>query len=249
MNPTFDFSEKGILVTGGDRGIGYAIARAFVESGGTVVIAARSEHVFEAAESLGANVHAIRTDLSESSERRLLIARAAELLGRIDVLVNNAGVQIRHQSEDFPLEDFEKVLEVNLTAVFELCTCAGREMLRNGYGKIVNLASMLSFFGGLTVPAYAASKGGVAQLTKALANDWAGRGVNVNAVAPGYIETDMNAALIADPVRFHEITSRIPAGRFGKPEEIAPAVLFLASDAASYLNGCILPVDGGYLGR
>ncbi len=249
MNPGFDFTGKSILVTGGGRGIGYAIAKAFAESGGTVVIAARSENVHAAAETLGANVSAVRADLADPSERRRLIAETLARTGKLDVLVNNAGVQIRRRSEDFPLDDFEKVLEVNLTAVFELCTLAGREMLKNGYGKIVNLASMLSFFGGLTVPAYAASKGGVAQLTKALANDWAGRGLNVNAVAPGYIETDMNAALIADPARFREISSRIPAGRFGKPEEIAPAVLFLASDAASYLNGCILPVDGGYLGR
>ena len=163
--------------------------------------------------------------------------------------MNSAGVQRRHKSEAFPLDDWSAVIEVNLTAVFALCQMAGRVMLDQGHGKIVNIASLLSFFGGYTVPAYAASKGGIAQLTKALANEWASRGINVNALAPGYMATEMNAALIADAGRNAEISARIPAHRWGTADDMKGPLLFLASSASDYVNGAIIPVDGGYLGR
>ena len=169
--------------------------------------------------------------------------------GQLDILVNAAGVQKRHQSEDFPVSEFEEVLSVNLTAVFELSQLAGRVMLQQGHGKIINIASLLSFFGGYTVPAYAASKGGVMQLTKALSNEWAAKGINVNAIAPGYMATDMNTALLADEKRNAEITARIPAQRWGTEDDMKGPLLFLASDASNYVHGAILPVDGGYLGR
>ncbi|HAE22241.1 MAG TPA: 2-deoxy-D-gluconate 3-dehydrogenase, partial [Spirochaetaceae bacterium] len=151
--------------------------------------------------------------------------------------------------EDFSLEDWDEVLNVNLSAVFQGCQLAGRLMLAQGGGKIINLASMLSFFGGFTVPAYAASKGGVAQLTKALANEWAGRGINVNAIAPGYMDTDMNARLLADEKRRAEISARIPAGRWGTGADMKGLVVFLASKASDYVHGAIIPLDGGYLSR
>lgn len=147
------------------------------------------------------------------------------------------------------MEDWKTVTQVNLDSVFVLCQLAGQHMLKNGKGKIINIASLLSFFGGFTVPAYAAAKGGVAQLTKALSNEWDSRGININAIAPGYMATEMNTALIEDEGRSKEILSRIPAGRWGTPEDIMGTAIFLASDASDYLNGAIIPVDGGYLGR
>jgi 2-deoxy-D-gluconate 3-dehydrogenase len=167
----------------------------------------------------------------------------------VDILVNNAGTQDRYPAVDFPLEAFDAVMNINLRAVFALCQLFGRPMLERGEGKIVNLASLLSFQGGATVPAYAASKGAVAQLTKALCNEWSSRGVNVNALAPGYMETEMNAALLADPVRFEQLSVRIPAGRWGRPEDVGNVVVFLASPAAAYIHGQVLAVDGGWLAR
>ena len=162
--------------------------------------------------------------------------------------MNCAGIQRRKPCLDFTIEDWDDVVEVNLTAVFRLCQLAGRIMAEQGKGKIINVASALSFFGGYTVPAYAASKGGVAQLTKALSNEWAGLGINVNAIAPGYMDTPMNVALINDPVRNGKILARIPAGRWGKPEDLQGVAVFLASEASNYLSGAVIPVDGGYLG-
>jgi 2-deoxy-D-gluconate 3-dehydrogenase len=170
-------------------------------------------------------------------------------LGGLDILVVSHGTQRRHPAEEFPVEDWDAVLEVNLTSMFLLDQLAGRVMLAQGKGKIINIASMLTFIGGITVPAYAAAKGGVAQLTKALSNEWAGRGVNVNAIAPGYMATEMTEALIANPDRNRMILARIPAGRWGEPDDMKGAVVFLASDASDYVNGAIIPVDGGWLGR
>jgi 2-deoxy-D-gluconate 3-dehydrogenase len=173
----------------------------------------------------------------------------SKLGGRLDIIVNSAGIQRRSKSEEFPIEYWDDVIEINLTSVFMLCQLAGRTMLAQGKGKIINVASMLSYFGGYTVPAYAASKGGVAQLTKAMANEWAGKGVNVNAVAPGYMDTTMNTALVNDPVRNEQILARIPAGRWGTPDDMKGVVIFLASDYSDYINGAIIPVDGGFLSR
>jgi 2-deoxy-D-gluconate 3-dehydrogenase len=186
------------------------------------------------------------------ADRDALYALVGELrrdVPRIDILVNNAGTTLRKPAAEHPDEYWDKVIEVNLNAQFILTREIGRDMLARGRGKVVFLASLLSFQGGITVPGYAAAKGAVASLTKALANEWAARGVNVNAVAPGYIETDITAALRADEQRNRAIFERIPAGRWGKPQDIAGAVVFLCSDAAAYVHGTILPVDGGWLGR
>ncbi|MBB4267103.1 SDR family oxidoreductase [Roseospira visakhapatnamensis] len=249
----FDIKAKTAMVTGGTRGLGRGMAEALLEAGAEVVVFGTSEGVVALAEAYrgkGFACHGIAVDLGNEAARDAAFTEALALLGgRLDILVNSAGVQRRHASEAFPLEDWEAVLNVNLTAVFAMCQLAGRVMLAQGQGKIINIASLLSFFGGYTVPAYAASKGGVMQLTKALANEWASRGINVNAIAPGYMATDMNTALLADAGRNAEISARIPTHRWGTPEDMMGPLLFLASSASDYVNGAILPVDGGYLGR
>ena len=198
----------------------------------------------------GFKCHGIIANIAKEGDREEAFAGAVEKLGgHLDIIVNSAGVQRRHKSEEFPLEDWKFVLDVNLTAVFVLCQLAAKQFMKqNSKGKIINIASMLSFFGGYTVPAYAASKGGVAQITKAFCNEWAEKGININALAPGYMDTEMNVAL-TDPnnPRYLEITNRIPAKRWGTPADMKGPVVFLASEASDYLNGAIIPVDGGYL--
>jgi 2-deoxy-D-gluconate 3-dehydrogenase len=243
----FSVEGKRALVTGGSSGLGRAMAESLADGGARVAIAGRSDRVFHAAEEMGAIP--LQVDLSNRSEATALVACAIDALGGLDVLVNNAGTQRRHPAEDFPIEDWDHVLSVNLHAVWILAQAAGRHMLEHGGGKIINLASEMSFFGGVTVPAYAASKGGVAQLTKALSNEWAGRGINVNAIVPGYMDTEMTSALVGNPQREPLIMSRIPAGRWGRPGDMKGIVLFLASAASDYVHGAIIPVDGGYLGR
>ncbi len=248
----FDLSGRKAIVTGGTRGLGRSMAEGLVGAGVDVVIVGSSEKVHEVAEEISANgtCHGLAMDLGDTNARRDGFAKALEMLdGQLDILVTAAGIQRRHKCEDFPIEDWQEVLDVNLTAVFDLCQMAGRVMLKQGKGKIINIASLLSFFGGFTVPAYAASKGGVMQLTKALSNEWASRGINVNAIAPGYMATDMNTALLADEGRNAEITARIPAKRWGTGPDMIGPMLFLASDAAEYVHGVTLPVDGGYMGR
>ncbi len=250
----FDISGKRIMVTGGAGGLGRAIAQALLESGAKVVIFGTGQRAGTAAAEFraqGFSAFSVQGDLADPDSVSRCFFSALELLdGSVDVLFNVAGVQARHRSEEFPLSDWSKVLDVNLTAPFLLCQLAAREMIRkNSGGKIINIASMLSFFGGVTVPAYAASKGGVAQLTKALCNEWAKYGINVNAIAPGYMDTRMNTALISDPVRNDEILSRIPAGRWGTGDDIQGLAIFLASGASDYINGAIIPCDGGYLVR
>lgn len=241
---------KAVAITGASRGIGQAIARAFAEQGAMIADLSRSASLKTrtAVETAGGRYVHIQCDLANVEQIPGAVKAVIDALGGLDVLVNNAGTQIRHPCADFPLKDWQYVLAVNATATFLLCQEAGRFMLPRHSGKIINMASMLSFQGGYTVPAYAASKGAVAQLTKSLSNEWAKEGVNVNAVAPGYIDTDLNAALIADATRNRQILERIPAGRWGKPEDIASAVVFLASRSADYINGIVLPVDGGWLG-
>jgi 2-deoxy-D-gluconate 3-dehydrogenase len=243
------FSVRGrrALVTGGSAGLGRAMAEALVAGGAAVAIAARSQRLFEAAEEVGAIP--LQVDLADRAQVTALVDLAVESLGGLDILVNNAGAQIRHPARDFPLDDWDRVLAVNLDAVWILSQAAGRIMLSQGHGKIINIASLLSIFGGITIPAYTASKGGVAQLTKALANEWAGHGVNVNAIIPGYMATEMNEALVGNPDREPLILSRIPAGRWGQPADIKGTAIFLASAASDYLHGALIPVDGGYLGR
>lgn len=248
---SFDYSGRLVVVTGARRGIGLAIATAFQQTGAGLVLLQRGDAdptlVTRAAER-GLPLHVVPVEL----EDRASIAAAIEAvaaIGRPDVLVNNAGVQMWADSVEFPLDDFDRILDVNLGAVFQLCQGIGRGMVERGHGKIVNLASMTSFIGGFRAPAYAASKGAVAQLTKALCNEWAQHGVNVNAVAPGYLKTEMNQTLVDDPARSAEIMTRIPAKAWGDPRAIADATLFLASDAADYIHGIVLPVDGGWLAR
>lgn len=250
MNP-FDLTGRTAVVTGGGRGLGLGISQALLEAGADVIVLGRNgvpTELTDHAASLGRAVHFYPLDLADGDA---VAATAHQVLAehRVDVLVNNAGTQDRHPAVDFPLESWDRVIDINLRAVFQLCQIFGRPMLERGEGKVVNLASLLSFQGGLTVPAYAASKGAVAQLTKALCNEWAGKGVNVNAVAPGYMATDMNTALLADPVRLEQLSVRIPAGRWGQPEDIGNVVVFLASAAAGYVHGQVLAVDGGWLAR
>jgi 2-deoxy-D-gluconate 3-dehydrogenase len=200
-------------------------------------------------ESTGVRTCCLQADLAERGAADAMAEAALAAMGRIDILVNNAGIIRRAPAVDFSDTDWDEVLEINLTAVFRLCRVIGRRMVEQGHGKIINVASLLSFQGGLTVPSYAAAKGGVAQITKALANEWAGRGVNVNAIAPGYMLTDNTKSLVADEQRYRQITERIPAGRWGKPQDLAGAAVFLASPASDYVNGHVLVVDGGWMGR
>jgi 2-deoxy-D-gluconate 3-dehydrogenase len=249
----FDLTEKKALVTGGSRGLGRGMAEGLLEAGADVAVFSSSHTIFSAAEALwqaaGRPVHPIQADLSDRAQLHRAFDESLEKLGGLDILVVNHGIQRRFPAEDFPVEDWDVILETNLTSMFLLNQLAGRVMLAQGQGKIINIASLLSFSGGFTVPAYAAAKGGVAQLTKALANEWAKRGVNVNAIAPGYIVTDSTAALVADPARNRDITARIPAGRWGQPEDLKGIVVFLASEASNYVHGVVIPVDGGWMGR
>lgn len=249
----FDLKGKKALVTGGSRGLGRGMAEALLEAGAEVIITGVSDRVLETAAEMQENgypVSGLSFDLSKREEINKSFQKVMDKFdGQLDILVNNAGIQRRNKAEEFLEKDWDDVIEVNLSSVFILSQLAAKEMLKNGAGKIINIASLLSFFGGYTVPAYAASKGGVAQLTKALSNEWAAEGINVNAIAPGYMDTDMNTALVNDPERNKLIMSRIPAGRWGKPEDMKGIVIFLASNASDYLNGTVIPVDGGYLGR
>jgi len=248
----FDISGRKAIVTGGGRGLGRAMAGALAGAGAEVVLIGSSGAVNFAAEEMagaGAVAYPLQADLSKRGNLERVFAEALKKLnGRLDILVNNAGVTFREKAEDYPMEAWDRVLAVNLDATFVFCQLAGRIMLGQGRGRIINIASLLSFFGGFTVPAYAASKAGVAQLTKALSNEWAGRGVTVNAIAPGYMATEMTEALLKDPVRYKEISARIPAGRWGKPDDLKGIAIFLASDASEYVSGAVIPVDGGYSG-
>ena len=253
MNSLFDLTGKKAIVTGGTRGLGHGMAEGLMEAGAAVVIFGTSKKVIEVAaqfEAKGYWCKGIAVDLADDRARQEAFDQAVALLGGLDILVNAAGIQRRHPSPEFPLQDWKDVLNVNLTAPFDLCQMAAKEFLKKEQpcGKIVNIASMLSFFGGMTVPAYAASKGGVAQMTKALCNELASKGIQVNAIAPGYMDTDMNVALtdVSNP-RYREITDRIPAHRWGTPEDMKGTVVFLASRASDYLDGAVIPVDGGYL--
>lgn len=247
----FDITGKKAIVTGGTRGLGYGIAEGFMEAGAEVVIFGSSENVKEVAQDFkdrGFSCEGIKVNLADRTERELAFKEALKILGGIDILVNAAGIQRRNKSELFTETDWNDVLEVNLTAPFHLCQLAALEFIKVGYGKIINISSMLAFFGGLTVPAYAASKGGVSQFTKALCNEWAEKGININAIAPGYMATEMNTALLDEKnPRYADITKRIPAKRWGTPEDMKGISIFLASKASDYLNGAIIPCDGGYL--
>jgi len=250
---SIDLSGRTALVTGASRGIGRAIARGLARAGADIVGIGTSiaDDAALAAEirALGVAFQPVACDLSD----RDAIAGLIDALDRdgpaIDILVNNAGIIRRAPAAEHDVADWDAVMAVNLDAVFLLCRAFGARMLARGHGKIINLASVLSFQGGLFVPGYAVSKGAVVQLTRSLANEWAGQGVNVNAVAPGYVATDNTAALQQDAARSRELMARVPAGRWGRPEDIAGPVAFLASDLAAFVHGAVLPVDGGWLAR
>ena len=253
----FRLDDRVALVTGASAGLGAAIAIALAEAGAHVAAHGNSrtpDATCEAIKRTGRRALAVRGNLADRNVPRELIDQTLEEFGRLDILINNAGTIRRAPAVDYSEEDWAAVLEVNLSSVFRLSQLAGRHMIErakheNRGGKIVNIASLLSFQGGITVPAYAASKGGVAQLTKALANEWARYSVNVNAIAPGYMRTDNTAALQKDEVRNRQILERIPAGRWGEPEDLAGAAVFLSSSASDYLNGHVLVVDGGWMAR
>ncbi|MGA8940453.1 MAG: 2-dehydro-3-deoxy-D-gluconate 5-dehydrogenase KduD [Acidobacteriaceae bacterium] len=250
---SFRLDGKTALVTGASSGIGLSIAIALAQAGATVACHGNSHPAEATAQSIrafGGVATACSADLSSVDGAQQLFDAATASCGPIDILVNNAGIILRHEAVDFPFEDWQKVIQVNLNAVFQLSQLVARSLITRGApGKIINIASLLSFQGGIRVPAYAASKGGVAQLTKAFANEWASKQIQVNAIAPGYIETDNTAALRADETRNRQILERIPAGRWGKPGDIAATAVFLASPAADYITGALLNVDGGWLAR
>ena len=253
VHKLFDIHGKNALVTGSGSGIGLGIAEGLLEAGVTVVLHSRSDSAIREAErlkGLGYDAKAVTGDLRTAEESEAVFQKAMEILGnRMDILVNCAGAQHRAPALEFPLEKFDEVMDVNLRSVFVMCKCAGAHMLKRGYGKIINIASMQSFFGIPNTPAYAASKGAVAQLTKALGNEWIGKGVNVNAIAPGWIATKLTKAVVEDEARTKEIMGRLPAGRWGLPGDFKGPAIFLASAASDYLSGVVLPVDGGYLTR
>ncbi len=245
---------KAALVTGGGRGIGAAVAVALARAGADVAVTYNTHPpagTGEAVEAAGRRFAAFHCDFASLTPETAngLVQRTVDAFGRFDILVNNAGTIHRIASEEADAADWRRVLHVNLDAAFYMCQAAGRLFLRQGSGRIVNVASVLGFQGGLTVAAYASGKHALVGLTRALCNEWAGRGVTVNAIAPGYTVTDNTKALREDPVRARELVARIPAGRFAEPAEIAGAAVFLASDAAAYVNGHTLAVDGGWLAR
>jgi 2-dehydro-3-deoxy-D-gluconate 5-dehydrogenase len=249
----FKLDNKIAFVTGSSSGIGQAIAVGLAQAGADVICHASKSGGASATvamvEKLGRKSAEVAGDMSDKRVPSRLIAEIIETFGRLDILINNAGTIRRSPAVDFSEEDWEFVLEVNLSSVFRLSQAAAKNMIANGGGKIVNIASLLSFQGGITVPAYTASKSGVAGLTKALANEWAKSNINVNAIAPGYIATNNTAALQADETRNRQILERIPAARWGNPEDLAGAAVFLSSAASDYLQGHILTVDGGWMGR
>ncbi len=252
-HPMFDLTGRKALVTGASRGLGYGMAEALLEVGAEVVIIGSSEKTLTAANELanstGGTVHPLQADLGQRDQLTGAFNKSLDLLGTLDILVVCHGIQRRYPAEQFPIEVWDEVIEVNLSSVFILDQLAGQVMLPKGRGKIINVASLLSFSGGFTVPAYAAAKSGVARLTMSLANEWAARGVNVNAIAPGYMDTELNTTLKADTNRYPAILSRIPAGRWGTAADMKGVTLLLASDASDYLHGVTIPIDGGWMGR
>jgi 2-deoxy-D-gluconate 3-dehydrogenase len=249
----FDLSGRTALVTGCRRGIGKAAAIALAAAGADVVGVSASldttSDVGAAVEAHGRAFRPYRCDFADRAAVYQLIETVRAEIERVDILVNNAGTIARAPAVEHPDDLWDRVLEVNLNAQFVLSRELGREMLARANGKIIFIASLLSFQGGITVPGYTASKSAIAGLTRALANEWAGQGVNVNAVAPGYVRTDNTQALQDDPERHTQILARIPAGRWAEPQDIAGAIVFLSSPAADYVHGAVLPVDGGWLGR
>lgn len=253
MTP-FDLTGRLAIVTGANRGIGFAMAEALAAAGADIMAASarldpERSAIGDRVRQLGREFTGFRVDFANRDEVLGLASRIADGDRRPDILINNAGTIERAPAAEHPLDLFDRVLEVNLASQFALTQAVGKRMLDEGYGRIVFTASLLAFQGGINVPGYTAAKSGVAGLVRALSNEWAGRGVTVNAIAPGYIATDNTRALRDDPARVEAILNRIPVGRWGEPGDLGGAAVFLASDAAAYVSGAILPVDGGWLGR
>ena len=250
---SFRLDGQVALVTGSTRGLGQGAAIALAEAGADVALLDRADasETAEQIRALGRRVHLVQRDLVHATpvEIASAVTEVIDELGDLHILVNNAGIIHRAPAVDFPADNWNDVLSINLDAVFHLSQAAGRHMVERGHGRIINIASMLSFQGGVFVPAYTASKHAVAGLTKALANEWAASGVTVNAIAPGYMATDNTAALRADVEREKSILARIPAGRWGTPADLQGAFVFLASNASAYVTGTVVPVDGGWLVR
>lgn len=249
----FKLDNKKAIVVGGAGDLGKAMVEALAEAGAQVVIIDIDDRMYNFCKEFkknNLNVEAIKADISKIDEVQSSYKKALEILGgKLDILVNSAGIQRRYPSEQFPEEEWSKVIAINLDATFYFCKYAANTMLQNNGGKIINVASLMSFLGGITIPAYAASKGGVGQLTKALSNDLAAKGICVNAIAPGYMDTQLNTALINDKKRTEEVFMRVPMKRWGTGEDLKGLTVFLASAASDYVTGTIIPVDGGYLGR
>jgi 2-deoxy-D-gluconate 3-dehydrogenase len=248
----FDLSGRVALVTGGRRGLGLAMSEGLAAAGAKIACVGANpdcEELRRRIDACGGELEYFQADLSERCERKGLVDKVVERFGRLDILVNCAGVQYRQPAMEFDLAKWDAITSLMLTGVFELCQQAAKVMERQGGGKIINIASVCSFQGGWTVPAYVAAKHGVVGLTKALANEWAAKNIHVNAIAPGYFDTDMCEAIVNDPAREPKIRDRIPADRWGKPDDLIGPLLFLASDAASYVDGHVLVVDGGWMGR
>ena len=248
----FKLDHRVALVTGASRGLGQAMACGLAEAGADIACVSRSgddaairSHV----ESLGRRFLGITADLADPAQRVGLVDRVVGGLGRIDIFVSNAGSGTRFPPEEYPLTDWRELLEVHLNAAFDLSQQAARHMLQRGRGKVILIGSVMSYEGGLNIPAYAAAKHGLAGLTKSLAVAWSGRGINVNCIAPGYFETNMANSLRTHPIRGQQILDRIPAGRWGMPEELKGLAVFLASDASNYMHGSVVPIDGGWLAR
>lgn len=248
----FDLTGQVAVITGGTRGIGQAAALGLTKYGADIILLQRDisdQKTKKRIEALGGKAKIIACDMGNQTHLKTVIPKIIEEYQRLDILVNSAGIQRRAPAIHFSEEDWDEVININLKALWLLSQAAGQYMVQQKRGKIINIASLLSFQGGITVPAYAAAKGGVSQLTKALANEWAQHNVNVNAIAPGYIATEMNTALLEDETRNRQILERIPAGRWGTPEDFAGTVVYLASKASTYVHGHTLVVDGGWLGR
>ena len=247
----FNFTNKNAVIVGGAGDLGFSIIEGFLNAGASIVCIDKDPNGQNKIDSLNnKSAHFLEVDITNREEITSSIIESKRLLsGNIHILVNSAGNQRRASSEPVQKKDWDDIISSNRTSAFHYCQEIGVEMLKNNDGKIINIASMQSFLGGITIPAYAASKGGIAQLTKALSNDWASRGINVNGIAPGYMNTQLNVNLINDPVRNEEILSRIPKNRWGNPDDLIGCAVFLASDASNYVTGSIIPVDGGFLAR
>ncbi len=249
-NP-FDLTGKVAIVTGANTGIGQGIAVALAQAGADIALVARRdpEETVKMVEKAGRRAHVVMADLSSIEPCERIVSETVAALGGLDILVNNAGIIRRNDALDFTEEDWDSVVDTNLKVLFFLSQAAGRHMVPNGGGSIINIASMLTFQGGIRVASYTASKSGVGGLTKLLANEWASKGITVNAIAPGYIATNNTTALQADETRNRQILERIPAGRWGEPSDLGGAAVFLASAASRYIQGHVLAVDGGWLAR